>query len=141
MKIPQSCNLLIPCLLSSLIELLRRHQHAPFERENPFTPLVVGNRLNGNHTSIKFSARELFIQHPRFSVNCVSMKGGSEMFDVLKFEIGNSFATHIRHAHTKRNTEDERTHYKALFVLCRLTIEGIDMQGLVVHGKHAERPV
>src|SRR6266516_1427163 len=67
------------------------------------------------------------------------MKGGSEMFDTLKFKIGNGFSTHIRYAHTERNTEDERTYYKTLLVLCRLTIVGIDMQGIVVHCEHTEK--
>jgi hypothetical protein len=66
------------------------------------------------------------------------MKGGSEMFDILKFKIGNGFATHIRYAHTKRDTEDKWAGDESLLVLCCLTIEGVDMQGIVVHRKHAE---
>src|SRR6266568_4479478 len=69
------------------------------------------------------------------------MEGGSEVFDILKFEIGNGFSTHIRYAHTERNTEDERTYYEALLMLCCLTIEGVDMQGIVVHSKHAEKRI
>src|SRR6266487_316483 len=69
------------------------------------------------------------------------MKGGSEVFDILKFEIGNGFSTHIRYAHTERNTEDERTYYETLLVLGCLTIEGIDMQGIMVHSEHTEKCV
>ena len=55
------------------------------------------------------------------------MEGRSEVFDILKFKIGNGFSTHIRYTHTERNTEDERTYYKTLLMLCRLTKESVDM--------------
>src|SRR6266487_1485725 len=141
MKFPASRHFLIPRTLPGLVVLPRRYHHAPFERKDPFTSLVIGDSLNSNDTPIWVTARNSFVQNFRFSINRITVKGGCKVFAFLKFEIGNSFATNVRYAHAERNAKDERTNHQTLLKLCIFAIVGVDMQGIMVHGEHAEKRV
>src|SRR5437016_4947565 len=103
--------------------------------------LIIGNRLNSDDTTIRLATGESFVEHPGLCVNCVAMKGRPQVFHILKLEIGNSLAADIWDAHAKRNAEDERTNYEALLELGFLAVIGIDVQRIVIHGKHAEERI
>src|SRR5690348_15085785 len=137
----QLCHLLVPVALPGFGGGAGGDHDAAFEGENGFAALVVGDGFDGDNAAIGFAARLPLVQYGGFGVDGVAVEGGAEVAHVLKFEVGDGLAAHVWDRHAKHDAENEGADYEALPVLRPLAVEGVDVQGVVVHGEHTEQGV
>src|SRR5579859_1246868 len=141
MVLAQLCHFFVPVALPGFVGGAGGYHDAAFEGEDGFTALVIGDGFDGDNAAIRFAARLPLVQHGRFGVDGVAVKGGAEMAHILKFEVGNRFAAHVWNRHAQYDTENQGANYEALPMLRSLAIEGIDVQGILVHGEHTEQGI
>src|SRR5581483_1924648 len=128
--------------LPGLGRLLLRHQHLAPEVADLLAPLVEAPGLDGHHAPVGLALRLHLVEHRGHGVDRVAVERRHLVLQRLDLQVGDGRPADVGDAHAEHQRVHEVAHHDVLAELGGLLgVPGVGVEGVVVHGDHAEEVV